>query len=339
MKRLILPDLLKGLAVLFMIQVHIMELFMDTAGRESLFGKLSMFLGGPFAAVVFMLVMGYFVAKNHKMPSQNAVRGIKIFILGFLLNIGLNFHLLLKIKFAAWPYNPLEYLFGVDILYLAGLSIVVLSGLKFLAKGKGWAALVLLLTIAGLTGFMNEKLMPAGTNYVLPFVAGAWRWSYFPLFPWLVYPLAGFAYAEFEGIIIPFFTRQKTMSVILTTVLAGLVLLFSRQGIDTTSHLPLYYHHTFGYFLWAIGLVLLWILALRFLMQQFPETYAGNFFCRMGKSVTLIYVIQWLIIGNISTAIFQTQGIGSFWYWFAGIFAASVLLTLLLEKVKFRLLK
>jgi hypothetical protein len=47
-------------------------------------------------------------------------------------------------------------------------------------------------------------------------------------------------------------------------------------------------------------------------------------------------VIQWLIIGNIATAIYQTQSIGHYWYWFAGVFAVSVLLTFGIEKVKSR---
>jgi len=127
MKRFPLPDLLKGFAILFMVQIHIMELFIDYAGRESLFGKIIMFLGGPFTAIIFMIVMGYFIAKNKKSTAQNLVRGFKVFFVGLLLNIGLNFHLLLKIKFAGWKFNPLEYIFGVDILYLAGLSIIFLA--------------------------------------------------------------------------------------------------------------------------------------------------------------------------------------------------------------------
>jgi len=127
MKRLRIPDLLKGLAILFMIQVHIMELFIDYAGRESIVGKVSLFLGGPFTAMVFMIVMGYLVAKSQKTTVQTLLRGLKIFVLGFFLNIGLNFHLLLKIKYDGWPYNPLEYIFGVDILNIFLVWIYFIS--------------------------------------------------------------------------------------------------------------------------------------------------------------------------------------------------------------------
>jgi len=45
------------------------------------------------------------------------------------------------------------------------------------------------------------------------------------------------------------------------------------------------------------------------------------------KNTTSFYFIQWLIIGNIATAIYQTQTLSSFTLWFAGIFAITVLIT------------
>jgi uncharacterized membrane protein YhdT len=46
-----------------------------------------------------------------------------------------------------------------------------------------------------------------------------------------------------------------------------------------------------------------------------------------------VYIIQWLIIGNIATAIYQTQTLTSFPFWFAGIFAATVLIIKLIERI------
>jgi uncharacterized membrane protein len=339
MKRLILPDLFKGLAALFMVQIHITELFLDAAGRESLFGKTSLFLGGPFAAVVFMLVMGYFIARNKSSMAQNMFRGVQIFILGFLLNFGLNFHLLLKIRFADWPYNPLEYLFGIDILYLAGMSIVVLAVLKSLKKGQEAVALILLVSVIALTGFMNLKLTADNHYYILPFIAGNYSWSYFPLFPWLAYPLAGFIFARYEPKIKLFYESNKTASISIISAVALGVFLYAKQGINTTINLPAYYHHTFLFILWAIGLSALWALLLKFVVKLLPGAAVTNFFCYIGKNITLFYVIQWLIIGNIATAIYQTQTIGQYWYWFTGIFAASVMLTFLIDKIRLKLFR
>jgi uncharacterized membrane protein len=336
MKRLPLPDLLKGFAVFLIVPVHILELFIDYPGRESLFGKILLFLGGPIAVPVFMIVMGYFLAKNQNPFSVNFFRGIKVFVVGFLLNIGLNFNLLLKIKFAGWQFNPLEYIFGVDILYFAGLSIILIAFLKTLKIGQAWITITLAFLVITLTGFMNEKLMGSERNYLLPFIAGTYSWSYFPLFPWLAYPLAGFAFFHFEKKIFAFLKKQKLVSGIVLSGILATILYFSKTGFETTINLGSYYHHTLWFSLWAFGIVILWTVIWHFILKTFPKTHAWKFFMWLGKNITLFYIIQWLIIGNISTAIYQTQSIDSYVFWFGGIFSVTVLLTLLFEKWKIK---
>lgn len=337
MKRFPLPDLLKGFAALFLIQVHIMTLFIDLPGRESLIGKISFFLGGPFAAILFMIIMGYFIAKSNKSPLKIIQRGVKIFAVGFLLNIGLNFNLLLKIKYAGWQFNPLEFILGVDILYLAGLSLVFIAFLRMIKKSQEWIAIIAVFIIIGITGYMNELFMVSERNYILPFIAGTYSWSYFPLFPWLAYPLIGFVFYHWEEELNSFFEKYKTVSGILLAGIVSLVLYFFKFGYSIKINLPIYYHHTFWFSLWAIGIVILWVLLLRFLLNKFPNTYIGDLLKWLGKNITLFYVIQWLIIGNISTVIYQTQSISSYWYWFSGIFAVTILLTWLLEKTNIKI--
>lgn len=337
MKRLALPDLLKGFAVFLIVPVHILELFIDYTGRESLFGKTLLFLGGPFAVPVFMIVMGYFIGRNKKPLTQNLLRGIKVFAVGILLNIGLNFHLLLKIKFAGWQINPWEYIWGVDILYLAGLSIIFLSFLKPVKNKRGIISLVLVFLITGITGFLNKEVMTTERNYFFPFIAGTFSWSYFPLFPWLAYPLAGFAFYHFEEKIARFINRQKWISVILLSGIAALILICSKWGFRITIDLPAYYHHTFLFSLWTFGVVIIWSFFLKTMIQKIPGNPVVAFLQWLGKNITLFYVIQWLIIGNIATAIYQTQPVSQYVFWFFGIFVVTVLLTWLLEKTNVKL--
>lgn len=337
MKRFPLPDLLKGFAVFLIVPVHILELFIDYPGRESWFGKLLLFLGGPVAVPIFMMVMGYFLAKSTKSFSNIILRGIKIFAIGLLLNIGLNFNLLLKIKYAGWQVNPFEYIFGVDILYLAGLSVIFIALLKTIAKGKVWLVFSFAFLILGLTEYMNEILMITERNYILPFIAGTYSWAYFPLFPWLAYSLIGFAFFYWEEKIMLFFTNKKTLMGIILVGIGALIFAFCKWGISTTINLSEYYHHTFLFAIWAIGIVILWLVLLRFLLNKFPNTFVGNFLKWLGKNITLFYIIQWLIIGNISTEIYQTQSINTYWYWFSGIFLLTVLLTWLIEKTNIKI--
>ena len=286
---------------------------------------------------VFMIIMGYFMARNEKPVLRNVLRGVKVFIVGFFLNIGLNFHLLLKIKFADWPYNPLEYIFGIDILYLAGLSIVILSVLKTAKKASPFIAVTLFFAITGLTSLMNEILMVPERNYIFPFIAGTYSWSYFPLFPWLAYPLAGFAFYHWEEKIILFVKQYKIIFGILLSVVAVVVLYFGKTGFSNTVYLPEYYHHTFYYAMWALGIIILWV-TLIWVSYPYIFSFAPvKLLMWLGKNITLFYVIQWLIIGNIATAIYQTQSINKYVIWVTGIFSASVLLTWMLEKTHIKL--
>ncbi|MCF6358145.1 MAG: acyltransferase [Draconibacterium sp.] len=336
MKRFAFPDLLKGFAVFLIIPVHILELFIDYPGRESLFGKTILFLGGPLAVPVFMIIMGYFIAMSSKSLAKNSLRASKVFAVGLLLNIGLNFNLLMKIKFQEWQINPFEYIFGVDILYLAGLSILILSLLKTFRKRAVWIALLLIFVVSGLTGYMNDALMVTERNYAIPFIGGNYSWAYFPLFPWLTYPLAGFVFYYWEEQIVGFIKKQKTVSVLILAGITALVILFAKQGIEITIDLPMYYHHTFLFALWALGVVIIWVAVLRLFHYYLPNTYLSNFLKWLGKNITLFYVIQWLIIGNIATEIYQTQSIDKYFYWFGGIFTVTILLTWLIEKTNIK---
>jgi len=329
-----LPDLLKGFAVFLIVPVHILETFIDYPGRENLFGKILLLLGGPFGVPIFMMVMGYFVALSKKSTAQNILRGVLIFILGFFLNIGLNFHLLLKIWFEDWQFDPLQAIFGVDIFYLAGLSIILLSILKTIRYRLQWIVLALILFVSGSTSYINEILMVTELNYILPFIGGEYSWSYFPLFPWLTYPLIGFLFQKTEPQIREFIQKQKVVSIAFLALVFILVTLFSRFGIETTNNLSEYYHHTFLFFLWTLGVDMLWVFLLWLVIQKFNEFPAIAFLRWLGKNITIFYVIQWLIIGNIATAIYQTQELSKYAYWFVPIFLASVGLTWLFEKIK-----
>lgn len=333
MKRFPLPDLLKGFAVFLIVPVHILETFIDLPGRESLFGNILLMLGGPIAVPIFMMVMGYFIALSKKSTLQNVFRGVFIFILGILLNIGLNFHLLLKIYTEGWQFDPLQFVFGVDIFFLAGLSIIILALLKNIKKGQKWILLALILLISGGTSYLNDLLQVTDRNYLLPFIAGKYAWSYFPLFPWLAYPLVGFLFQKSETQIRAQIESHKTSTIALLVSIFILVIIFSPFGFENTINLNEYYHHGFAYFLWALGVVIIWVVLFWLIVQKFAQSPIVLFIRWLGKNITVFYIIQWLIIGNIATAIYQTQDISRFAFWFAPIFLITAGLTWVIERL------
>ena len=53
-----------------------------------------------------------------------------------------------------------------------------------------------------------------------------------------------------------------------------------------------------------------------------------------GQHVTLVYVIQWLIIGNLAPLLYQSQNVFRVILWFGGITTLTVLLSLAWLKIR-----
>lgn len=325
--RFLLPDVLKGLAVLSMVQVHITELFATESFYLSFPGKVSLFLGGVPAAPLFMVLMGFFVGFRKIKTGPLILRGFKLIIGGFLLNVGINFHLFYRIFTSKIILDPLPYLFGVDILFLAGLSLMVLAVMKRISREQFLYSLILAVIISALSLFLpvyhGDSLF---LKYLFPyFHSDAW-WSYFPIIPWLAYPLMGLS----AGIIFKKYPdevkhRASNPNIFLTIVL--FVLLFSGYGFRISSNLPAYYHHDLPFLAWTIAFLLFIALCVHFYLKTIERQYIIiKFISWIGKNVTAFYVFQWLIIGNVATAIFKTQSTLSLPLWFLAITLITALL-------------
>jgi hypothetical protein len=149
----------------------------------------------------------------------------------------------------------------------------------------------------------------------------------------------GFLFQKTELRIREFIFRQKAASIVLISFVFILVALFSQFGIETTINLSEYYHHTFLFFLWTLGVDVLWVLLLWFVIQKFSEFPVIVFLRWLGKNITSFYIIQWLIIGNIATAIYQTQELSKYGYWFGAIFLITAGITFLFERIKEQIVK
>lgn len=335
--RYALPDLLKGIAVVCMIQVHIMELFATQQIYDSFFGSVSLFLGGPPAAPIFMIVMGFFALRDNKSFADLMSRGGKLLLWGFLLNIGLNFHLYVKVWNGTFDFiNPLEYLFGVDILFLAGLSLMGLALFRLLLKQNLYGYLAVAMIVAAVAPFVNNVLMVEnGSKYLLAYVGGTYNWSYFPIFPWLAYPLLGHAvYLVSQKLSVQL---PNIKNILLFMAIAAIVVIpVFGFGFHIAAKLPAYYHHGLQFFGWTCMFLILWCGAAALLDRSVGEIFVLKYLKWLGKNVTAVYVFQWLIIGNIATAIYKTQGLGAITAWFAGILLATSLLVQGWVKIKER---
>ena len=325
-------DTLKGLAVIFMIQVHIMEQFASISANNSILGKIAFFIGGPFCAPVFIAVMGYFLASSKQNFLLTLKRGVLLFLLGILLNIGRSIHLFIAIFQGKFDYDLYHFIFGADILTLAGLSIILLAFLQLISKKSLFLYLPILVFFAVSANLFIDTNQSEGI--FLAFFMGNIDHSYFPLFPWFSYVLAGYifriVYEKYQVYLKPF----TYLHWIFIGILSAIILIFAPFAFNLSIDLAAYYHHGFNFFIWVIGFMLIYLLIVNYLTKLFYNTIIIDFLSWCGKNVTVIYIIQWIIIGNIATAIYRTQNLLNSELWFVGIVLISCLLTILFLKTK-----
>lgn len=334
-------DLLKGLAALLMIQVHIIELFATHDIFKSNLGQLLLFLGGPPVAPVFMIIFGYFIAGSKKSTFQLILRGVKIIALGILLNLALNFNLILSVNKGLLEIDILPYIFGVDILSLAGLSIIMIALLKK-AVDKSF---ILLIAFIIVSAFLGNFLLEYNTEqplskYVLSLFYGASWWSYFPLFPWLSYTLTGILFYKIQQNYDLNLLNKPKIKIILGACFILFLTLTIQYAITISSDLPAYYHHGLIFFLWVISFLFFYSFFINEIDKILGATILFVYLKWLGKNITIVYIIQWIIIGNIATEIYKTVSAPlHLLLWFASVLLISSGICYAWIKIKGMLIK
>jgi len=334
-------DLLKGIAVLLMIQVHILELFASNTILTSSFGKILMFLGGPPVAPVFTLVLGYFMAASKKSTSQLIIRGVKIIFLGMLLNLALNLNLIVSVYKGLYQIDVLPYIFGVDILHFAGLSIIFLALTKKIFEKN----LILIFVCIGVSAFLGHFLLnyipeTVSLKYISALFYGSTEWSYFPFFPWIAFPLLGMAFYKLqqENDLSKLQTKKTKLFIAITFLL---FLVFTiKYAVFISSNLSLYYHHGFIFACWVILFLAFYSFFMNEADKILGKTNVFSYLKWLGKNVTVIYVIQWIITGNAATEIYKTVSSPLFLFLsFLTVLVISSLIALFITKIKERVNK
>ena len=294
-------DVAKGLAILFMLNIHVLMTFASSGVDNSSFGRLVHFLGGPPAAPVFMFAMGVGVAYSRKSSYRYFLnRGVKLLLVGYLLNIfryliplalGLEFNI---IQMAELEYGSLlNYFMFVDILQFAGLSLIVIAIIKKMELSILFYPLAALLF--PLLNYLVQDLKTSSefVNSLLGLFWGSSVNSFFPLLSWIFYPLIGVFFGHF---LIRCSNKNK-----LYLLVAGIaVLVFLTAGafagdlgmVDDYN----YYHHDLLGNLTIGAMIALWISFLYFISKLIPKLIT-NKLEYWSRKITHFYLIHWLIIG------------------------------------------
>lgn len=296
-------DLARGLAVLFMIGVHVLWHWgaPETWGTPA--GLAISLLGGPTAAPVFMFLMGASLAFSRRTGTASLIgRGLWLVWLGYLLNffrgalpatLGLEFGVVTAEQIA--PFDPWWLLTSVDVHQMAGLSLVAIALLRLAAApGPAWLAVGAGLVVAA--PFLRGLETGIGPiDAALTPVWGSAPQVYYAVVPWLVYPLAGAVFGRILA------AAPDRTAVFRRGALLGLVLCAAGAGLfvldPPTFDVSTYWRHPLSYAVGIMGIVLVWLalcdLAVR--RVRLDRVYAVLY--GWSGRIIAIYFVHWLIVG------------------------------------------
>lgn len=278
MKRIKYLDLVRGLAIFFMVMQHAMLVLEVEAGEgEHLLSVVFVLLGMWPAAPIFMVVMGVFMAKSNMTSLEFLKRGAKLFILGYLLNL---VRFTIPLLIAEEYEEAYKMFFEIDILQLAGLSFILLAYIKDFAKNR-FLYPVLMVIIMIVTPYIWGDYH----YFTDPFIGNSDIVS-FPVFPFIVYPMLGMYLSKYLLHMKNTYARNLCIASILMAILGFLLL-----GENTSYDYPKY---TIDMNLLMMAFVIMWCVIAYKISDKLGELPILTIWSR---NITQIYIIQWIIYG------------------------------------------
>jgi len=304
MRRLFSVDILRATAILLMIQVHFIGNLSPRESSSPMLYDISIFLGS-FSAPIFTFLVGLslwlWLNKQKTIGTDGASirriiirRGLFIFLIGLI--------------FAVIIWTP-EEIFGWDILTLIGLSTIIVYALRHSPSKYliGLSLLILLIAppLRELTSYSSHWVYGEYTYKftVSDILLGISLHGYFPLLPWLVFPITGFCLGR--DFVQRVQTNTKTAkSARIIPTLGIILIILSAAGISMDKYFPIgsswylspltLYPASTTYTIGKIGFMLLafWLLQWLFDLRESSKPAGGNFITLFSKFSLTTYVIH-----------------------------------------------
>ncbi len=343
-------DLAKVISIVWMVLVHVDEECYKNVefapGPETWINRFIEFVGGPLAAPVFMIAMGIGLAySKNQDPKVNAIRGLKLIGIGYLLNIARG--TLPCLVFFGWHdapellYQSLEELLCLDILHFAGLTFIFFALARRLRLKDfpiGLIALTLLIAGAAVAPvYPDSELRSVWIGYFLyqnPLTP-------FPLTVWLIYPVAGYLFGK---VLLQVAAKAKFYARLLAggaLLLGGFTALLLWRGYDLTELFideNTYSQNPVKVF-WILGIAAVWCGLLYFASLPLTRSeQVKKLVAFMSRKINAIFISQWLLIGWMTWGgYFECAVYGyKFWFFFAAITILAVVMACLAEAVRIR---
>ena len=306
-------DYAKTLAIFFMVIIHVIEEISHVefeALPSGFWENFIQFGAGPLAAPVFIFSMGLgIVYSRSQEPIQLFKRGVKLLIVALDRNICRDVIprlIVCLISGSAPDWEVFRYqLFNIDILHFAGLAFMLTALLKKLKVPV--LALVPIGIIMQITG--NELALvfaPTGLAEILLsyiFDTGG-DLACFPILPWYLSLTVGIL----AGTIIQKFDEKLNRLYSIgfwggVSLLLGFLFACHYYDVDIRLFHALYedafYGQTYFHFLYNTLIIVIELSLIYLIIRNWKKDLPFASFC--GKNLTTIYVVQWMIIGWLTS--------------------------------------
>ena len=297
-------DVARALAVIFMVICHVL---IELNVKYDIIGiPVDSILGGPFAAPVFMFLMGIGMAySRHSDAKSTLIRGVKLLAIAYILNfVRLTLPSLIAYGIsgdysfiADWP----DKLMRVDILQFAGMAFLVIGLFKLLKLDWWWLLLFsVALLIAG--PFLKDKA--TNIHWLDLFLAlfyKTYHFAFFPLFHWLILPVVGLKVGELYLHLENKLRFYLFTLIVIFPISAAFEVVAYMGGLELLGPMTEFYFFTLLSGVSLCGFVMAWISLIGLVLMPIKNLHIG-FFTLLSRNVLSIYCIHWVIVFSLQYA-------------------------------------
>lgn len=299
-------DLARGIAIILMVAIHTIVFLGNPGLVTSIPGYIANSIICILAAPVFTFIMGIMIAFSSRSSTRQLLyRGILLLIAGYILNL---FRGTVPMAVAEWlewvdiqEERPWMYLLEEDILQFAGISFIIIGLLKRIIPWKK------ALTIAGFAVMFIAPLLwkiqdvEGVPGYLMSLLFGGSHYNFFPIIPWIAFPLIGMGYGELLKQ-----SKDKNKFFMISIIVGALMIVFGFSVVSSfeTSLYEQWYKGVFRQgklpplvSVIFTGFLFVWVPVCYFITKKVKNSRFFDFLYFWSKNVTWFYAIQWLIIG------------------------------------------
>ena len=335
MQRMTSFDLSRGFTVFIMPAAHTLMMYGNPVVHQSLLADIFRFLAEGPGAQLFMLLMGVSFTFSKRISKEYIFQRVFILLVaGYLLNF---FKFVVPLGLGLLPENLLAefqltsdfaaihfFLFMGDILHFAAIAYLILFLVSRSRHYALWSFTIAIAIMILSPLLWDVKPGIVFVDSIILLFNGHPPETFFPVFPWIVYPLMGMTLGYLLKHNNPDYLLRKTGITGFGLIIISCVF----PPTKTVVEWPSFYRTEPADTLFHLGFVLLWLALFHRLSKKIKANPVFSLLIFCSKHITTIYIIQWILICwcMVITGYMQMNLIHTI-FWMAGITIATLLLT------------